>query len=187
MRIRRIVFVLIGGIFLYSCSTSKAIENLDPPCPSCKIERVKTGKWKVYTEIEINAPIDSVWSVLTDFEKMPSWSSRFQGIDGVFKNGEAITAKFKSDPEKDELTTYQHNIIVNDYSFGWQGDVFALGMRDAHYYQLVELEANKTLMIQSDQSNSGMTWLLGKTVSKIMLEGYNTFNTELKSTVEKAD
>ena len=32
----------------------------------------------VFTEIEIDATADQVWAVLTDFEKLPEWSSSFQ-------------------------------------------------------------------------------------------------------------
>ena len=35
----------------------------------------------VFTEIEIDATADQVWAVLTDFEKLPEWSSSFQGVN----------------------------------------------------------------------------------------------------------
>ena len=31
----------------------------------------------VFTEIEIDATADQVWAVLTDFKKLPEWSSSF--------------------------------------------------------------------------------------------------------------
>ena len=34
----------------------------------------------VFTEIEIDATADQVWAVLTDFEKLPEWSSSFKGL-----------------------------------------------------------------------------------------------------------
>ena len=38
----------------------------------------------VFAEIEIKAIRERVWKVLTDFEKMPEWSSSFQGVAGEF-------------------------------------------------------------------------------------------------------
>ena len=185
MKTSPVLIILSSFFFLVSCSTSKLIDQLDPSCINCKVEKTKIGHWSIYTDIEINAPIEKVWKILTDFKNMPNWStSGFQGIDGNLVNGERITAKFKSDPEKDKITKYEHDIVVDSYSFGWKGDVFAMGMKDNHFYKLIELENNKTRMIQYDEPNSGMAWLMGRTVSKIMLKGYNKFNNELKVQVE---
>ena len=29
---------------------------------------------QISTEIEINAPVETVWSILTDFDKYPDWN-----------------------------------------------------------------------------------------------------------------
>ena len=46
----------------------------------------KIDKREIFTQIEIEATREQVWSVLTDFEKMPEWSSSFQGIKGFIQN-----------------------------------------------------------------------------------------------------
>ena len=50
----------------------------------------------VFTEIEIDATADQVWAVLTDFEKLPEWSSSFQGVNKPMALGEMSTAFFKN-------------------------------------------------------------------------------------------
>ena len=46
----------------------------------------------VFTEIEIDATADQVWAVLTDFEKLPGWSSSFQGVNKPMALGEVSKA-----------------------------------------------------------------------------------------------
>ena len=50
----------------------------------------------VFAEIEIKAIRERVWKVLTDFEKMPEWSSSFQGVAGEFKKGGNATGYKKT-------------------------------------------------------------------------------------------
>ena len=47
----------------------------------------KIDKREVFTQIEIEATREQVWSVLTDFEKMPEWSSSFQSIGWCKRQG----------------------------------------------------------------------------------------------------
>ncbi|MFT4600879.1 MAG: hypothetical protein ACI857_001056 [Arenicella sp.] len=185
MKFYLIILIISLGIIGNSCSISKTIESLEPSCKNCKAEKLKANHWKVYTDIDIDAPIEKVWEVLTDFEKMPNWStSGLQGVEGDFVNGGKISAKFKPDAEKEKMNEYEHNIIIDGYSFGWEGDAFSMGMTDRHFYKLIALTDKKTRLIQIDEPNSGMTWMFGKTVSKIMAIGYNKFNNELKTQVE---
>lgn len=46
--------------------------------------------YQVYTEIIIDATPEEVWSVLTDFDQMSSWSSSLQTITGIFENGQDV-------------------------------------------------------------------------------------------------
>jgi len=51
----------------------------------------------VFIEIEINATCEQVWSVLTDWKKLPEWSSSLQGVSPeIIKKGEMSTAYLKT-------------------------------------------------------------------------------------------
>lgn len=144
-------------------------------------------KKKVYTEIEINAPKEKVWNVLTDFEKMPEWSSSFQGMKGEFKEGGKATSYFKA-PIGNKNMEFEHTLIEfeDGVSFGWS-DPFTMGMKDHHIYRLEELPNGNTRFIQTDGVEGGATFLLGKLTANNMEKMYKKFNQELKDRVESLD
>ena len=183
--IKQLINIALSIILFTSCSTQKAISKLNPACQKCAVEKVKASHRKIHTEIVIDAPISKVWSVLTDFDKMHEWSSTFKGMTGDIRDGGKVEVLFNLNPKRNKITVYHHNLIYkNGLFFGWEGDVFTMGMRDNHFYRLIDLGNNQTKLIQSDESKGGMTWMMGGVVTKIMLKGYNTFNNEFKRRVE---
>jgi hypothetical protein len=144
----------------------------------------KTDKREVFTQIEIKATKEQVWSILTDFEKMPEWSSSFQGIEGEFKEGGKATSYFKAPIGKKNMK-FEHTLIEfkENVSFGWS-DPLMLGMKDHHIYKLETLENGNTLFIQTDGVEGGATHFMGKLMTNNMEKMYLKFNQELKDRVE---
>jgi uncharacterized membrane protein len=93
----------------------------------------------VFTEIEIDATADQVWAVLTDFEKLPEWSSSFQGVNKHMALGEVSTAYFKN-PITGGMMEFTHEVIVYEEgrAFGWSGDA-KLGRQDHHIFRIEKL------------------------------------------------
>lgn len=144
----------------------------------------KVNKREVFTQIEIEASKEQVWAVLTDFDKMPDWSSSFQGIKGDFREGGKATSYFKA-PIGNKNMSFEHTIIEfeENASFGWS-DPLMLGMKDHHIYKLESLENGNTLFIQTDGVEGGATHFMGKLMTNNMKKMYLKFNQELKERVE---
>ena len=89
----------------------------------------------VFTEIELDATADQAWAVLTDFEKLPEWSSTFQGVNKPMALGEVSTAYFKN-PITGGMMEFTHEVIVYEErrAFGWLGDAM-LGRQDHYIFQ----------------------------------------------------
>lgn len=138
---------------------------------------------KIHTEIEINAPREEVWQVLTDFEKMHEWSSSFQNLEGEFKQDGKATAFFKGPLGK--TIKAEHSIIEFEegVSFGWS-DPMAMGVRDYHIFRLEDLPDGKTKFIQSDHFTQGHSWFMQLMMNNSMEKMYAKFNQELKDRVE---
>ncbi len=142
------------------------------------------AKRDVYTQIEIEATKQQVWDVLTDFDRMPEWSSSFQGMKGEFREGGKATSYFKPLMGKKNME-FEHTIIdfKEGESFGWS-DPFMLGMKDHHVYKLESMDNGNTLFIQTDGVEGGATPFMGKLVTNNMEKMYSKFNQELKDRVE---
>lgn len=140
-------------------------------------------KAHIKTSIIINATPEKVWEALTDFEKLNTWSSSFQGLEGDFSKNGKIEVIFKSPfggQSKMKKKLFQ---FEEEKSFGWTG-VFLLGMNDNHIYTIKELPDEQTEFIQTDSLQGGASFLFGRVLEKQMQKAYEVFNKELKTFLE---
>ena len=138
----------------------------------------------VFTEIEIDATADQVWAVLTDFEKLPEWSSSFQGVNKPMALGEVSTAYFKN-PITGGMMEFTHEVIVYEEgrAFGWSGDAM-LGRQDHHIFRIEELPDGRAKFKQEDGLNGKKSNFLIRMVEAQIGKAYDKFNHELKARVE---
>ena len=138
----------------------------------------------IFTEIEIDATADQVWAVLTDFEKLPEWSSSFQGVNKPMALGEVSTAYFKN-PITGGMMEFTREAIVYEAgrAFGWSGDVM-LGRQDHHIFRIEELANGRAKFRQEDGLNGKKRNFLIRMVEAQIAKTYVTFNQELKERVE---
>jgi len=144
---------------------------------------MKNKSRTVVSEIEINAPRQKVWEVLTDFERMHEWSTSFQKLEGEFKDGGKAISYYKT--PLGNVISFEHTLIEFEegVSFGWS-DPVALGMRDHHIFLLEDLPNGNTKFTQTDSVQGGASWLLHKLMEHNMKSMYDQFNKELKARVE---
>ncbi len=109
----------------------------------------------VFIETEIKATCEQVWSVLTDWKKIPEWSSSLQGIYPTeLKKGEISTAYFKN-PMTGKNIGFEHKITeyVEGKQFGWSGNVVG-SIKDHHIYTLENTKNGITIFRQEDGFHS---------------------------------
>lgn len=146
-----------------------------------------TDHHAVYTEININASAEKVWSVLMDFETMPEWSPALQGIVGDLADGSAVTVLYKVG---DRVAEIPHVISFKDgTSFGWAEELKgpAPGIFDNHLYKVEAISECQTRFIQSDAFKGVSTEQPERTTAffaERVLGSYRSFNTALKKQVE---
>ena len=138
----------------------------------------------VFTSIVIDATPNQVWSVLTDFESYPDWSSTFQGLEGDITNGGQISAIFPNG--QGGFIAFPHELIYNEgISYGWSDPVLIFpGIVDNHFYT-VEFCGSQTNFVQTDEFTGNNVNVPAAVLANIVLADYQTFNQELKAEVEK--
>jgi len=137
----------------------------------------------VKASIIINAKAEQVWKALIDFDKLKSWSSSFQGLQGKFEKNGDIEIVFKSPFGGQNKMKKKLFHFDEGKSFGWTG-IFLMGMSDYHSHTLNELSDGRTEFIQTDGLQGGASFLLGKLIEKQMQKGYEVFNQEFKTFIE---
>lgn len=146
---------------------------------------MEDNKNHVFTEIEINASPEEVWSVLTDWDKLKEWSSSFIGIStNKLIKGEKFVSYFKN-PLTGGVMELEH--VCSDYQegkkFGWSGDMIGK-TQDHHIYSLEPTPNGNTLFKQEDGLHGPHSRLLNFLAKHQMMSMYKKFNQELKDRVE---
>ncbi|MDY8137542.1 SRPBCC domain-containing protein [Aquimarina sp. 2201CG5-10] len=144
-------------------------------------------KNKIFTEIEINASTEQVWSVLTDWNKLKEWSSSFVGIstDNLAKGMHSIS--YYINPITGKIMNVEHEIV--DYEegskFGWSGKIIGK-VKDHHIFSLEKTNRGTTIFKQEDgfHSKNSLSTIMNFLMRNFMTSSYNKFNKELKERVE---
>lgn len=179
---------LAAPLLAIAFSTPLAADtSCDAHLMSGSIAQLSPTHATVDTSVLVNAVPEVVWATLTDFDNMAGWStSTLQGMTGDIQDGGKVTISFIfGSDEKGEpnLMEIPHTLIYEDgQSFGWS-DPFSDdigGGHDNHRYR-VEACGDQTLFVQSDEivDNPYAANFVAQ-----LLPMYQTFNAELKASVE---
>jgi len=145
-----------------------------------------TKENSVFTEIEIHASTEEVWSVLTDWKKLKEWSSSFVGISvDKMGKGETFNVYFKN-PLNGEVLEFER--VCTEYeegkTFAWSGELIPNGFTDNHIFTVEPTENGSTLFKQEDGIHGKHSKLLNLISRKHMKAMYEQFDKQLKSRVE---
>jgi uncharacterized protein YndB with AHSA1/START domain len=74
-----------------------------------------TSTFRIETSVSvaINASADTIWKLLTDAAKFPSWNSTVTSIDGTIAAGEKLALRVPAAPErvfKPKVTTFEPGV-----------------------------------------------------------------------------
>lgn len=176
---------LIGAV-QEQLDPAHAMAQLNPTADANErgeLERVSPTHIKVHTSIEIDAPHDVVWGVLTDFDRLPEWSSGLQSLEGDFRDGGQVTVKFRM-MGRDQVYHHELKFFEDGAQFGWS-DPLSMGFTDRHVYRVEPLLNGRTRFIQTDEPHGGSIRFLGGVIGRQTVKLYQAFNRELKARAEQ--
>jgi uncharacterized protein YndB with AHSA1/START domain len=101
-------------------------------------------------ELEIDAPIDSVWSILTAVERWPAWNPDVRAVSLAGPFAEGSTFRWKAGPGT--ITSIVEHVDPPTV-LAWSGRT--LGIRAAHVWHL-SAQNGKTL-VRTEESYDGLT------------------------------
>ena len=141
---------------------------------------------KIETEIIIEADINKIWSILTDFDKYPNWNPFIKSIVGNIAEGE----KFKVVLEQPDSKAMTFKPTCIDFKknrrFSWLGHLGFPGLFDGHHiFELTDLGNGKIKFEQNENFKGLLVPLFwGQLDTKTRL-GFTLMNEKLKELSEK--
>lgn len=141
---------------------------------------------KICTDVTIEAPINEVWDLLTDFEKYEKWNPFIKCIKGKLETGSKLEV-YMQPPRMKGIT--MNPVItktepVNE--FRWTGNLWVRGIFDGeHVFRLEELENNRSRLIQCERFRGVLAPLILYLIGDKTREGFELMNSSLKNECEK--
>lgn len=135
-----------------------------------------------HTHIEINAPVEKVWEVLTDFDSYPAWNPLVGSLKGQLTMGSSI-ATYIVPLQK----TYHPRIVVLEpqHEITWlgvQGARFL--MAGKHYYRLEKISETKTQLFHGERFTGLFAYFIPQDLLQKMKAAFIKHNQLLKQRIE---
>ena len=137
------------------------------------------------TEIEIAAPNERVWEILTDFERYPEWNPFVRKIEGEQMVGGRLTVHIKPGDRKG-MTLRPEVLRIERYkALVWKGKLFIGGLFDGKHEFLIEpIDKDTTRFIHREEFTGILVPILWRMLEEDTRKGFIEMNTALKAAAE---
>ena len=139
------------------------------------------------TEIEIDAPADRVWRLLTEFDGYPDWNPFLRRASGEVKEGARLEVYMQ--PSGGRGMTFRPTVIRAEPNreFRWLGHLGVSGLFDGeHSFTIEPLEGNRVRFVQSERFTGVLVPLMLLMIEKDTKRGFEEMNQALKERAEAA-
>lgn len=138
------------------------------------------------TEIDINAPVEKVWSILTDFDSYPDWNPFIKLFEGRPIEGGTFKVTIHQ-PEAKPMTFKPKCLKLEvDKEFRWLGSLFFKGLFDGeHIFELHDMGNGTTHFVQREKFNGVLVPILWKQLDTQARKGFEMMNAKLKELAEQ--
>jgi hypothetical protein len=142
---------------------------------------------RIETAIEIDAPPSRVWTLLTDFARMPAWNPFIKSISGNLTQGARLSV-YIVPPGKSRMRFKPTVLSVRpERELRWLGHFLFAGIFDGeHYFLLEPIGESRTKLRQGEKFSGLPVGLLSGTLSATEA-GFTAMNTALKQQAEQND
>jgi hypothetical protein len=161
-------------------TTLKAIFGLS--CISTFLSITSCSSISIRTSVEIDAPSEVVYAVLSDFESYPAWNPYHRKVKGVFQDGADLVV-YVTRPDGKQVEVPPHIIrIVENKEITWGGGIRGIFYGE-HSFLLMQISQDKTLL-KHNEDFSGIAVGFADLPPEVIAKGYQLMNLALKERVE---
>ncbi|MDK2831193.1 MAG: hypothetical protein PWQ51_2142 [Methanolobus sp.] len=141
---------------------------------------------KICTDIVIEAPINEVWDLLTDFDNFETWNPFITKIKGKLELGSKLEVHLHPPGTKGIDMSPVITKVEPFNEFRWIGNLWVKGIFDGeHAFRLEELENGRTRLIQCERFKGILAPLILYVLGEKTRAGFEKMNSSLKNECEK--
>jgi hypothetical protein len=137
------------------------------------------------TEIEINAPAERVWQLLTDFASFPQWNPFIRRASGEPREGAQLQVYLQ--PSGAKGMTFRPKVLKAEPNreLRWLGHFLIPGLFDGeHIFTIEPLGAGRVRFVQRELFTGILVPLFARWLSKDTRLGFEEMNLALKLRAE---
>jgi len=143
--------------------------------------------FEIRDDIEINAPVDQVWSTIIDFKNYDKWNSQLSYLGGTVEPNGKLHLKLAAEGAapyefKPDISFWEEN-----KRFAWIAKTGLSRVFDGeHFFELKDLGNGKTLLTNREEYRGVLSQIFRQLpMMKTAPNGFKKMNLELKSYIEK--
>ena len=141
---------------------------------------------ELHTEIEIQAPPERVWQLLTDFADFPQWNPFIRRISGEAKAGARLEVHIQ--PSGAKGMTFRPKVLrlEPNVELRWLGRLLIPGLFDGeHIFAIEPLGADKVRFVQREIFKGVLVPLFARQLDTDTRRGFEEMNQALKTRAEQ--
>jgi len=138
------------------------------------------------TQVDIDALVERVWSLLIDFPSYPRWNPFVRSIEGILEVGQSL--KVFIQPQGAKGMRFQPTVLVAqpNRELRWKGKLFLPGLFDGEHYFKLEVKPGGGLTFHQGENFSGvLVPLFRRSLDGPTKQGFVAMNEALKREAEK--
>jgi hypothetical protein len=142
---------------------------------------------QLHSEIEIDAPAERVWELLTDFASYPEWNPFIRSISGQPTPGERLEVRLE--PPGGRGMTFRPQVLNTEPNreLRWLGHLLVPDLFDGeHSFVIQPLGENRVRFIQREAFKGLLVPLFARSLDNSTLRGFEEMNRALKERAEAA-
>ncbi len=140
---------------------------------------------EIHTEVEIAAPAERVWQILTDFARFPEWIPFIRQASGALWVGARLEVRLQ--PPGGRATTLRPTVrkVEPNREFRWLGHVLVPGLFDGeHIFTIEQLSEGWVRFIQREEFRGLLAPLILRLIGMDTRRGFEAMNRALKARAE---
>ncbi len=140
---------------------------------------------EVSAEIEIEAPAERVWQVLTDFAKFPEWNPFIRQMSGEVRTGAPLEVRLE--PPGGRAMSFKPKMInvETNREMRWLGRLLIPGLfTGEHSFSIEALDEKGVRFIQHEKFTGLLVPFMAKSLDKDTKSGFEAMNRALKERAE---
>ncbi len=140
----------------------------------------------VGAEVEIDAPAERVWSILTDFDRYPEWNPFTVSVETRLRPGDPVVMDVRLPGKRPSIRTEWVNRVEPGRRFWWGMNMLHRSLLTANRLQeVVPLDAGRCRYRTVDEMSGWLTPIVTRFYGESMRRGFESVAHALKARAEK--